>query len=71
MPSGWVKPHRDRTLPELRTLIAEKRAELRVLEDEAAEIEETDKLQAIATARNIMRAYELTIEDLGFAGKRR
>ena len=71
LPSGWVKPHRDRTLPELKVLIAEKRAELRILEEEAASIEETDKLQAIATARNIMRAYELTFEDLGFPAKGR
>jgi septal ring factor EnvC (AmiA/AmiB activator) len=63
-PSGWVKPERKKTLPELRVLIAEKQQELDALKQEASEIELEAKLQAIATARNIMRAHALSIEDI-------
>jgi hypothetical protein len=64
IPSGWVKPERDRTLPELKLLIAAKRAELQELERQAASLSEHEKLQAIASARNIMRAHQLSVEDV-------
>jgi hypothetical protein len=64
MPSGWVKPHRSRTLPELKELIAAKREELRALETEAASLSEDERLQAIAQARNIMRAHQLSYDDI-------
>jgi len=62
--SGWVKPTRSRTLPELEQLIAVKRAELESLEAEASELREQAKLEAVAKARNIMRAHQLTVADL-------
>lgn len=62
--SEWVKPKRSRTLSELEQMIAVKRAELRSLEAEALDLREHAKLKAIATARNIMRAHQLTPEDL-------
>ena len=63
-PAGWVKPQRRRTYAELQALIAEKRSELKVLEEEASELHREGRLQAIAQARNIMRAHQLTIKDL-------
>ena len=62
--SGWVKPTRSRTLPELEELIAVKRAELESLEAEASELRVQAKLEALAKARNIMRAHSLTPADL-------
>lgn len=62
--SGWTKPQRQRTLAELRVIIAERQAELDALIAEAQELENEARLKAIAQARNIMRAFELTISDL-------
>ena len=62
--SGWIKPPRRRTLPELEQMIAEKRAELELLEAEASDLREQAKLEAVAKARNIMRAHQLTPADL-------
>jgi hypothetical protein len=62
--SGWIKPKRSRTLPELEQMIAVKRAELEVLETEALDLREQAKLEAVAKARNIMRAHQLTLADL-------
>ena len=62
--SGWVKPTRSRTLPELEQMIAVKRAELELLEAEASDLRVQAKLEALAKARNIMRAHELTPADL-------
>lgn len=63
--SGWVKPTRSRTLPELEHMIAMKRAELKLLEAEALDLREQARLEAVAKARNIMRAHQLTPADLG------
>ena len=63
--SGWVKPARSRTLPELEHMIAVKRAELELLEAEASDLREQARLEAVAKARNIMRAHQLTPADLG------
>ena len=63
-PSGWVKPQRSRTLSELKSLIAAKRGELQALETEAESLAETERLQAIAQARNIMRAHQLSLDDI-------
>lgn len=63
-PTGWVKPQRKRTLPELQALIKEKRTELQLLENEAFELWNDQRLRAIAQARNIMRAHDLTVHDL-------
>ena len=62
--SGWVKPTKRRTLPELEQMIAVKRVELELLEAEASDLREQAKLEAIAKARNIMRAHQLTPLDL-------
>jgi len=63
-PRGWIKPERKRTLAELRTLIAEKRNELAELIREADDLASTERLKAIAQIRNIMRAHELTMDDV-------
>jgi hypothetical protein len=63
-PEGWVKPERQRTMAELQMLIEEKRAELKQLETEALELRNEARLQAVAQARNIMRAHGLTLSDL-------
>ncbi|MBW8831796.1 MAG: H-NS histone family protein [Burkholderiales bacterium] len=63
--TGWVKPTRSRTLAELLQLIADKRAELALLEAEAASLQHHAKLEAIAKVRNIMRAHQLSLEDIG------
>jgi hypothetical protein len=64
LPKGWVKPQRSLTLAELHTLIAEKKAELTLLEKQARELESHARLQALAQARNIMRAHALTVADV-------
>ena len=64
VPRGWVKPQRSRTLAELQELIVQKRQELAELEREAEDILTTGRLEAIARVRNLMRAHELTIEDV-------
>lgn len=63
--TGWVKPTRSRTLTELLQMIADKRAELALLEAEASSLQEQAKLEAIAKARNIMRAHQLSLADIG------
>jgi hypothetical protein len=45
-------------------MIAVKRAELELLEAEASDLRFQAKLEALAKARNIMRAHELTPADL-------
>lgn len=63
-PTGWVKPQPRRTLAELQDLIATKRLELAQLEREAFDLVNGARLQAIAQARNIMRAHQLTVQDV-------
>jgi hypothetical protein len=62
--TGWVKPTRSRTLPELQQMIADKRAELALLEAEASSLHEHAKLEAIVQVRNIMRAHQLSLADI-------
>ncbi len=64
-PSGWCKPQPKRTLAEVQDLIAMKRAELTALQVEAYNLVEGPRLAAIAQIRNIMRAQQLTLEDIG------
>lgn len=45
-------------------MIADKRAELALLEAEASSLREQAKLEAIAKARNIMRAHQLSLADI-------
>jgi hypothetical protein len=63
-PAGWIKPRRTPTLAELEALIEEKRTELLLLEQQASSLRHETKLQALAQARNIMRAHGLTLADL-------
>jgi len=51
-------------VPELEQMIAVKRVELASLEAEASELREQARLEAVARARNIMRAHQLTPADL-------
>lgn len=61
---GWIKPQRTRTLSELHQLIALKRAELQALEQEASDLMGSAKLEAIVKIRNIMRAHQLSMNDI-------
>lgn len=45
-------------------MIADKRAELALLEAEASSLHEQAKLEAIAKVRNIMRAQQLSLADI-------
>lgn len=67
---GWVKPQRARTVPELRELIAFKRRELAELQAELQALEEGPRLQALVEIRNIMRARDLTLDDLEISPER-
>lgn len=62
--AGWVKPGRKRSLTELKVLIAQKRAELSALEEEAFNLEQGPRLEALVQIRNIMRAHEITIDEV-------
>ncbi len=64
MPPGWCKPQPKRTPAELEELIAVKRAELSALQVEVFNLAEGPRLEAIAQIRNIMRAQQLTLEDI-------
>lgn len=64
--SGWVKPVAKPTRESLRARVAELRAELTQAEAQLREMEEGDRLEALVKVRNLMRAFELTPEDLGF-----
>ena len=64
MPPGWCKPQPKRTLAELEEVIAIKRAELSALQFEMFNLVEGPRLEAIAQIRNIMRAQQLTLEDI-------
>lgn len=63
MPRGWIKPVAK--LPEsLKARIAELRAELAQGESQLREVEEGARLEALVKVRNLMRAFELTPQDL-------
>ena len=63
-PHGWVKPQRKRSLAELKLRIVDVAAELLALQREVLDLEQGDRLEAIVQIRNIMRAQQLTFEDL-------
>jgi hypothetical protein len=62
--SGWVKPQRAPTYEEILARINDLRAELSELEKQAADMRETARLDALVKIRNIMRAQQLTVEDI-------
>lgn len=63
-PSGWFKPQREPTLAELKVLIAETEKHLATLKQQAFNLEQGPRLEAIAQIRNIMRAQQLTVADI-------
>jgi DNA-binding protein H-NS len=63
-PRGWVKPQRPLSNDELVVLIEARRTELKALEDELEGRLLTARLETVAKIRNIMRAHELSIDDL-------
>jgi len=64
LPRGWVKPVRRRTLDELKALIIERQREVAALELELFNLQQGPRLEALAKIRNIMRAQQLTIEEV-------
>jgi NADH:ubiquinone oxidoreductase subunit D len=62
--TGWVKPQRAPTYDEIMVRIGELRTELQVLEQQASDMREATRLEALVKIRNIMRAQQLTIEDI-------
>lgn len=69
--TGWVKPQRAPTYEEIVARIGELRTELATLERQAHDMREAARLDALVKIRNIMRAQQLTIEDLMPAESRR
>jgi hypothetical protein len=69
--TGWVKPQRAPTYEEIVARIGELRTELEALERQAHDMRETARLDALVKIRNIMRAQQLTIEDIMPAEPRR
>ena len=65
LPKGWVTPMRSRTVAEVKALILERQREVAQLELELFNLQQGPRLQAIATIRSIMRAHELTADDVG------
>ena len=65
IPRGWVKPTRPRTIAEVKALIDERQREIAALEIELFNLEQGPRLNALVQIRNIMRAQQLTIEDIG------
>jgi len=64
LPRGWVKPVRRRTADEVKALIVEKQREVAALELELFNLQQGPRLEALAKIRNIMRAQELTVDDV-------
>ena len=64
IPRGWVKPVRARTIAEVKALIVEKQREVAALELELFNLQQGPRLEALAKIRNIMRAQQLSIEDI-------
>lgn len=62
--TGWVKPQRAPTYDEIMVRIGELRTELQGLEQQASDMREATRLEALVKIRNIMRAQQLTIEDI-------
>lgn len=62
--TGWVKPQRAPTYQEIMVRIGELRTELQELERQASDMREAARLEALVKIRNIMRAQQLTIEDI-------
>jgi hypothetical protein len=62
--TGWVKPQRAPTYDEIMVRINDLRTELSELEKQAADMRETTRLDALVKIRNIMRAQQLTVEDI-------
>lgn len=62
--TGWVKPQRAPTYDEIMVRIGELRTELQELERQASDMREATRLDALVKIRNIMRAQQLTIEDI-------
>jgi hypothetical protein len=62
--TGWVKPQRAPTYDEIVERIKDLRAELSELERQAEDMREAAKLEALVKIRNIMRAQQLTVEDI-------
>jgi hypothetical protein len=69
--TGWVKPQRAPTYEEIVARIGELRTELEALERQAHDMREAARLDALVKIRNIMRAQQLTIEDIMPAEQRR
>jgi DNA-binding protein H-NS len=65
VPTGWVKPVAKPTRESLKARVAELRAELAQTEAQLREMEEGERLEALVKVRNLMRAFELTPEELG------
>ncbi len=64
LPRGWVKPVRRRTIDEVKALIIERQREVAALELELFNLQQGPRLEALAKIRNIMRAQQLTIEEV-------
>ena len=62
--TGWVKPQRAPTYEEICARIKDLRTELSELERQAEDMREASKLEALVKIRNIMRAQQLTLEDI-------
>lgn len=62
--TGWIKPQRAPTYDEIVARINDLRAELTELERQADEMREAARLDALVKIRNIMRAQQLTIDDI-------
>ena len=62
--TGWVKPQRAPTYEEIMARVRELRGELEELERQASDMREAARLEALVKIRNIMRAQQLTIEDI-------
>lgn len=64
MPRGWVKPTRHRTAEEVKALIKQHQKEVATLELELFNLEQGPRLEALAQARNIIRAHQLTMDEI-------
>jgi hypothetical protein len=68
---GWYTPTKRENLVSLREKVAKKRAELKELEGQLKLMEDEAKLEAIVMVRNLMRAYDISFDELKKPRRRR
>lgn len=61
---GWIKPKRQPTRAELLERVVALRKEANALERQVLEMDRSARLEALVRIRNLMRGFEISIEEI-------